>query len=137
MFRLVFAPSILSRRPGLLAAGLLLPLALGAAPARAATLVISSPVTGPLTIGPGDKVTLVDGGSVTASDTAIVLNGGTLNVSGGSITTGNIGVLVLSGTLKISGGSISAPAGLIVRGGTAHFSAGSVSIGGTMSNLPA
>lgn len=129
MFRLASIPSTLSRRSGLLAAGLLLLLAPGAAPAPAATMVISSPITGPLVIGPGDKVNIVTGGSVTLSDrgTAVIVNGGTLNVTDGLISSNGSGVQVMSGTVKISGGSIVGGKGDDVRvfGGTVSISGGS------------
>src|SRR5689334_5625419 len=104
-----------------------------AAPARAATLVISSPVTGDLTIGPDDKVVIVTGGSVTGT---VTVSCGTLQVNDGSISGLANGefdacVAVNSGTVKITGGSISGGAGsgigVKVEGGTVSISGGSIS----------
>ena len=59
-------------------------------------------------IGPGDKVNIVTGGSVTNLERgpAVFVSGGTLNVTDGSISSNGTGVLVMSGAVKISGGSI-------------------------------
>jgi uncharacterized repeat protein (TIGR01451 family) len=126
-------------------------------PVRAMSGTISSAVTGPITVDPGETLTLVDGGSVTLPDgtldSGVIVNGGTLNVTGGSISgvwgistyggTVNIsggtvdaiyiyGVSMVGGTLNVTGGSVSGPAaGVAVgNGGSATISGGSVS-GGT------
>src|SRR2546421_3438036 len=91
MLRSVSVPRARSRRPGPLAAGLLLLLALaGGRPACAMGGKIDYTYTGsfPIEVGNGETLTIADYGSVnsTTTSTAIVVDqGGTLNVTGGSV----------------------------------------------------
>src|SRR4051794_27587939 len=98
MFRSISVPSALSRRPGPLAAGLLLLLALAGAPPAHASLNTRQPITvgsggtyTSLTLGPGDSVdtsttTTSAGSPILAAIT--VTDGGTLNITGGSVNGG-------------------------------------------------
>jgi hypothetical protein len=118
---------------GLALRGLTLLLGLGAAaPARATSGVISTPVTGPITVNAGETLHIVTGGSVTvASGFAVNVNGGTLDMSGGAISVsgGGISVLVDGGTASISGGTISGTfgQGVEVDSGTVGISGGTIS----------
>jgi hypothetical protein len=105
-------PAVVSRLAALpLLAALL---ALGAAPARAATTWdISSDVTGPITVNSDVTLNIYAPGSVSASGLAIDVAGGTVNIYGGSVT-GNplapgvpaTAIQVDSGTVNVYGGSI-------------------------------
>jgi hypothetical protein len=115
--------------------GMLLLLAWGAAaPAHAATRIINSPVTGPLTVNAGNRVEIYTGGSVTSATTGVIVNaGGELLIIGGAVSGGNgpgeISVFVHGGTLILSGGSVSGDYGVVVNSGTATLSGGSISGG--------
>src|SRR4051794_27580161 len=129
MFRSVSVPRTRSRRPGPLAAGLLLLLALAGAPPAHANLNITTPIT----VGNGETLIIADGDSVNTGsngfDPAVTVNsGGTLKVTGGSVL-GNVGVLVAGGAVVISGGSISGDNFMKITGGTVTISGGSFSSG--------
>jgi hypothetical protein len=140
MLRSVSVSRTRSRRPGPLAAGLLLLLALaGAPPAHATSGTIDSPWTGsvPIRVFSGETLTITANGSVSASGRdAIQVIGGTVNVSGGSVSASGSGNAILAGfgsggTVIISGGSISATSGSLngavsIAGGTARISGGSI-----------
>jgi uncharacterized repeat protein (TIGR01451 family) len=86
-------------------------LAWGAAPARANTTIIDTPVTGPLTVNAGDTLEIHTGGAVTsAADGVIVKAGGELIILDGSISVSgqSSGVFIDGGTVTMSGGTISA-----------------------------
>jgi len=132
-------PSCRCRAPALGALMLLLGLG-AAAPARATSGTIDGPVVGPIVVGVGETLNIVNGAAVTVPDfeTAVVVEGGTLNISGGTISGADgWGVLVSSGTVNMSGGSISEvgpsgqnSAGVAVQGGAVSISGGSISAGG-------
>jgi hypothetical protein len=134
MLRSVSVPSTLSRRPGPLAAGLLLLLALaGGRPACAMSGTINSAYTGdyPIVVGDGETLNIADGAQISGGFgvPAVKALGGTLNITGGSIS-GYVGVEAVDGTVNITGGSISgAPGGVDVEGGMVNISGGSISGG--------
>jgi hypothetical protein len=101
----------------------------------------------PIDVGPDDKLTITEGGSVrsTSDGPVIRVRGGTVSISGGSVSAGiNRSIEVDAGTLTISGGTVSANTHAIgVFGGTATISGGSlistnaaaIYVGGGMVNL--
>jgi hypothetical protein len=131
MLRSVSLSHARSRRPGPLAAGLLLLLALaGAPPAHAMSGKIDYSYTGsfPITVGDGETLTIADQGSVnsTAPRAIVVNQGGMLNVTGGSVH-GPSAAIETNGTVVITGGSISGITGVYMSSGTVTMSAGSLS----------
>lgn len=117
--------------------------------AAAAETTISTTVAPTITVGNGDTVSVVGGGSVTAgtvsggagSNAINVSAGGVLNVfggsiSGGSVTTGGsaVGISQSGGQVNISGGSITGGSvagggfvyGLYMTGGTATITGGNL-----------
>src|SRR4051812_24781396 len=101
MPRSIFAPRIRSRRPGPLAAGLLLLLALAGAPPAHAGFNATTPIIvrdgGTLTIAAGDSV---DTSGNDAFSAIMVNSGGTLIMTGGSVKSAynHAAILVDGGT---------------------------------------
>jgi hypothetical protein len=127
MLRSISVLRILSRRPGPLAAGLLLLLAWSsAAPASAESGTISGTRVGPVYVTTGDTLYITAGAQI-SGEIGVVVFDGTLIISGGSIAGNTEGVSISGGTVTISGGTISGPYGVVVHSGTVSISGGTIS----------
>jgi uncharacterized repeat protein (TIGR01451 family) len=93
-----------------------------AAPARATSGTIDTPVAGPIIVGAGETLTIDAGGSVTTSAASTVgvavQAGGTLNITGGSVTAGPGGLGIFLGNY-LGGGTLNMTAGSVNSDGTA------------------